>query len=107
MRRLFVLLSVIALGVIGGLPSEAATKKKPKPIEFSYVVSLSPDPSGNATTKQGDGCRNLLAQGKNLRPFTAPAAGRLKITLVAADPVGKGIVVTRVRRGELVVEDGS
>lgn len=90
LRRLIVVLTALALAVAGVLPSQAAVKK-PKPINFSYEVSLSPDPTGNATARQGDGCRNLLATGKNLRPFTVPAAGRLKITLTAPDPVGKGI----------------
>lgn len=93
-RRLTTLVALALAAGVAVAPAEAAPKPKPKPkpINFSYDVSLVPDPTGNATHLQGNGCRNLLPPGKNIRPFTVPAAGRLKITLVAPDPVGKGIV---------------
>lgn len=92
LRRPLALLAVLAVTSIGVLPSHAASKAKPKPINFSYEVSLSPDPTGSATALREDGCSNLLPQGKNIRPFAVPAAGRLKVSLVAPDPTGKGIV---------------
>lgn len=91
MRRILILLTVIALGALGGMPSEAATKRKPAPIKKSYTLKLTPDPTGNATgaVPGSKGCSNLNPTGKSTdkRNFIVPAAGKLTIKLNSPDPL--------------------
>lgn len=90
LRRVVVLLVVLALAGVGVLPSDAAVKKKP-PYKGSYTLTLYPDPTEEVLSLRGEGCQNVLPFGVDRRPFTVPGAGKLTITLVSPDPTGKGL----------------
>jgi hypothetical protein len=83
-----VALAAAAVGAVAAIPAEAAVKKKP--IKGTYTVTLPPDATKEATSTAGqDGCSGLLPVSKDSHPFTAPAAGTLKVTLAGQTPDGK------------------
>ena len=115
-RRLALSLTVITVGLVATLPSEAARPKpKPKPIKGSYSVMLPPDPSKEATsTLEMPGCSGLSPASVNHRAFTAPAAGTLVVKLLGGDPTngkaGAGFdwdLYVMDRQGELSAGDGA
>jgi hypothetical protein len=82
-------LAVVTAAALGAaLPSEAAPKKKPKPITGSYTVNLPPDPTGNV---DGQGCAGQVPISQDQHPFTIPAKGLLKLRLVSEDPSGQAL----------------
>lgn len=93
LRRLLVLLTVLALAGVGMLPSQAAAKKKPPNIEKSYDLTLNPDPTGEVVGNVKDGCAGLIAGSQNKHPFTVPAAGKLVVHLLSPDPTGKQLLL--------------
>lgn len=94
------LTTAVALLTVAGLvavpSSQAAVKKKPKPIKGSYAVQLPADPSPNVfidVLDAGDGCIGVLPVSIDKHPFTVPAAGTLRIVLdsvsqIPDNPVG-------------------
>jgi hypothetical protein len=73
------LVAVLAVGVAVA-PAHAATKK-PKPITKSYTASAPlPDPSNQAGLSTHTCARNV-PQSFDLKTFTAPALGKLKVEL--------------------------
>lgn len=85
--------SVVLLTVAGlvAVPSsQAAVKKKPKPIKGSYTLTLPPDPTKEVTSAaEMDGCSGLVPVSKDSHPFTIPAAGTLVVKLVGDNPTGQ------------------
>jgi len=82
MRRTAALLA-LTLAAVGtaALPSEAAPRKKPKPITKTYTATAPmPDPSNYA--QQGYSvCAQNVPQSYHEHAFKAPAAGSIKIVL--------------------------
>lgn len=92
MRRLVVLLVVLALAGLTVLPSEAAAKPKKKPdYKGTWTYTLYPDPSEDVLNLRGDGCQGVSPKGKESRSFTVPAAGKLTVALKSPDPTGRGV----------------
>ncbi len=87
-RRLTAALALTAAAVTAGaLPSEAATKAKPKPITGSYTLTLVPDPSPNSSAATGtSGCTGVIPQSTDKHPFAVPGAGTLQVVLDGDDP---------------------
>lgn len=88
MRR--ALAAAVVLLTAAGLtavPSEAAPRKKPKPISRGYAVQLPPDPTANVLSTAGQGglC-GLNEAAQHRHAFKAPAAGTLRLRLKAEDP---------------------
>ena len=89
-RTLSTAVALLAVAGLAAVPSEAAVKKKPKPLKGSYTVTLPPDPSKDATSTAGEpGCAGLLPISKDSHPFTLPAAGTLVVKLVSDNPTGQ------------------
>jgi len=87
-RSLTTAVAVLTVATLAAVPSQAAVKKKPKPIKGSYTLTLPPDPSKEATSLTDPGCSGLLPISKDSRPFTLPAAGTLQVKLDVADQTG-------------------
>jgi hypothetical protein len=91
MRRcLIALLALLAVASIGVAPSDAAVKKKHPDWKGSFSVTLYPDPTEDVLGLNG-GCNGVSPKGKDVRPFTVPAAGTLTLHLVSPDPTNKGV----------------
>lgn len=85
-RRTAVLVTAASLVLAGAAVPSYAAKAKPKPIKGSYTVTLTPDPTKEATSLTTDGCSGLSPAAVDRHAFTAPAAGTLTVDLVAEDP---------------------
>ena len=91
-RRITLLITILALAIVGIAPSQAAApKKKPKSISGQYDVKLLPDPTQDVMTNVKDGCNGLTGKGTDNHPFTVPAKGTLTVHLVSPDPTNKGV----------------
>lgn len=89
-RSLTTAVVLVTVATLAAVPSQAAVKKKPKPIKGSYTLTLPPDPSKDATSTAGlEGCSGLLPVSKDSHPFTLPAAGTLVVKLVSDNPTGQ------------------
>ena len=90
-RRLVTCASLAAVAALGIAPAHAATKK-PKPIDKTYSLTLTPDPTGETGGLPGlpDGCTGVNPAGQDKHPFTVPAKGTLKVVLDSPDPTGHG-----------------
>jgi hypothetical protein len=92
LRRLTLVITALAVAVVGIAPSHAAAPKKKKPnITGHYDVKLTPDPTQDVMTNVKDGCNGLTGKGTDNHPFTVPAAGKLTVSLVSPDPTNKGV----------------
>lgn len=86
-RRTAVVVAALTVAAVGAVPSQAAVKKKPKPITGSYTLNLPPDPSKDVTsTAEMAGCSGLLPTAVDHHAFTLPAAGTLTVKLDGDDP---------------------
>jgi hypothetical protein len=83
------LVGLVAVGI--AVPSEAAPKKKPKPIKGSYALTLLPDPSGQSAAVLGGGCTGVIPMGQDKHEFTVPARGTLQVVVDSPDPTGAGV----------------
>lgn len=92
-RSLTTAVVLVTVAGLAAVPSQAATRKKPKPITGSYTLTLPPDPTKEAGSVTGDpGCSGALPSSKDSHPFTLPAAGTLKVTLDVDDATGRDAV---------------
>lgn len=88
-RSLTTAVAVLTVATLAAVPSQAAVKKKPKPIKGSYTLTLPPDPTKEATSTAGEpGCAGLLPISKDSHAFTLPAAGTLQVKLDVDDQTG-------------------
>jgi len=72
--------ALLAAGV-AALPSEAATKKKPKPIKKTYTATAPlPDPTNYAQAGYSV-CAQNVPQSFDQKEFKAPAPGSLLVTV--------------------------
>ena len=92
-RRTAVAAAILTVAALGALPSQAATKAKPKPkpIKGSYTLNLTPDPTPNATNAAGKPGCGVIPSSQDKHAFKVPAAGTLKVVLDSPDPTGKGL----------------
>ena len=102
MKRTTAVYALALLAAAGGmLPAQAAGKVKP--MHGSYTVSLTPDPSPNATNTAGkEGCSGVNPSSVDKHPLTLSGKGLLKVTLDSPDPTGHGVT-----DWDLYVEDAS
>ena len=93
LRRITVLITVLAVAAIGLMPSYAAVKKAKHPgWKGSYTLTLYPDPTTEVYGQLSkEGCLGLSPKGKDIRSFTVPAAGKLTMSLISPDPTNKGL----------------
>jgi len=89
-RSLTTAVAVLTVATLAAVPSQAAVKKKPKPIKGSYTLQLPPDPTPNVFINAPgapDGCLGVLPVSIDNHPFTVPAAGTLKVVLDSVSPI--------------------
>lgn len=85
-RRLAV--TATALLVVAGLGAAPASAVGAKTIKGSYKVTLTPDPTAEATGLASDGCSAINPAAIDNHAFTVPGAGTLAVVLDAPDPAG-------------------
>lgn len=90
MNRRTALLACALVAVGGSSAPALAAKAKPKPITGTYAISnVTPDPTYEAAMDPG--CSGSLPGGKDIHPFTVPAAGTLQVVLDGDDPTKGGV----------------
>jgi hypothetical protein len=84
-RRVALTTTALLVGALAISPAHAAGAKV---IKGTYKVSLTPDPTAEATGEVSDGCTALLPSAVDNHALTVPGAGTLEIVLDAPDPAG-------------------
>jgi hypothetical protein len=82
-RRLTLLVATLAAAGLAAAPAHASGAKV---IKGSYDVTLTPDPSLEASTA----CEALVPSAVDNHPLTVPRAGILSVVLDSPDPTGTG-----------------
>jgi len=90
-RSLTTAVAVLTVAGLAVVPSQAAVKKKPKPIKGSYALTLPPDPTGQTAAVTGGGCTGVIPVSQDKHAFTVPARGTLQVVLDSPDPTGAGV----------------
>jgi hypothetical protein len=80
-RRLALLVSALAVAGLAAAPAHAAGA-----VKGSYTVTLTPDPSLEASTA----CEALLPSAVDNHPLSIPGPGTLSVVLDSPDPTGTG-----------------
>lgn len=84
-RRRTVTAAALLIAALGAAPASAGSAKT---IKGSYKVTLTPDPTAEATGLVSDGCSAINPAAIDNHAFTVPGAGTLAVVLDAPDPAG-------------------
>lgn len=87
-RRLALTATTLMVAALAVAP--AAHAGPAKSMKGVYKVTLTPDPTLEATGQLGDGCQALNPAAVDNHKLTVPGAGTLHVVLDSPDPTGTG-----------------